>query len=97
MQYYHVEPILNTKDFILHDEAKKFCDERNTDYVETSAKTGENIQEAMINISRKMINRGHKDINMQQKTECSMETETLTSLLLHEHDTQKGCCHCTFL
>ncbi|POW09887.1 hypothetical protein PSTT_06515 [Puccinia striiformis] len=69
---------------VSHDEALQWAEERGLDYIETSAKTGVNVEEAFAKVARKIYESGRLDLQNRAKPGSSFPLANTPQDLCHD-------------
>ena len=101
LKYVEKPKRISTDTQILYGEAKAFADKYNVDYIETSVKTGENLDKAMRLFAYNVHVRRHGiDSKIPFEMRNSVVNDTKSTSLLHGTKTvasHKHCCSCAIL
>lgn len=100
LQYSEIPKRINTDKQISYQEAKNFADKYKLDYIETSAKTGYNVEKAMERMAYMILKKKRIDNLPPMNVKDFDGHETKSTSLLHETDSKKShesCCQCKIL
>jgi len=76
---------LESKREVRADEGKEFADDRNMQFIETSAKTSQNVEDMFISLANELTN------NFRQQSSPD-QPRSLRNLLDPEEDQSESCC-----
>ncbi|PLW16192.1 hypothetical protein PCASD_11190 [Puccinia coronata f. sp. avenae] len=73
---------------VTHEEARTWAEERGLEYIETSAKTGDNVEEAFAKVARKIHESGRLDL----QTRSNQQRPGASFPLASNTNDRKPCC-----
>ena len=96
LKYAEIPKRISTDTQISYEEGKAFADKYGLSYIETSAKTGENVEKAMKMIAYDLL-KGYYIGKMPPEIENYDVEETTETTSLLTGSMPKPCCHCVML